>query len=78
MAAAMRPIPEDGEGWEPESPEPEYMLPSRPVREDTVERAMLNILLPPPKRFKAENALLIVPTLLSEPSARERGELEAR
>jgi hypothetical protein len=70
-------MPDDGEGPD-EPPEPEYMLPSRPLREVTVEREILNILLPPPKRFSAEKALLIVPTLLSEPSARERGESEAR
>ena len=54
------------------------MLPSRPVRDSTVERAMLNILLLFPKRFRAEKALLMVPTLLSDPSAKERGELDAR
>ena len=48
------------------------------MRDSMVEREMLNILLLVPKRLRAENALLMVPTLLSDPSAKERGELDAR
>ena len=73
MAAAIRPMPDVAE-CEPVALE--CKLSSRwPLREVTVDRARLNVLLLPlAKRFRAENALLIVPTLLSELSARERGE----
>lgn len=76
IAAAILPIPDVDLVFIPDDPlELEYMLlPTlSPVLDVTVDRAMLNILLPPPSRFKAdENALLIVPTLLSDTSALDR------
>jgi hypothetical protein len=68
IAAAIRPIPAFDIKFVPDPAELEYKLSSFCLlREVTDEREMLNILLPPPpNRFSAENALLIVPTLLSE------------
>lgn len=58
---------------EPVEVEVYKLVSSRPLREVSVDLAMLNILLPAPKRFSAEKALDIVPTLLSVPAAREAG-----